>query len=68
MSFPEGPEERVVREERWVEGDPPPPRRRRTVIERRTIGGPGTRMNPVGAVIVAVLVVFILVLIFGFLL
>ncbi len=69
MSFPEVPEERVVREERWVEGDPPPPRsRRRTVIERRTIGGPGMGMNPVGAVIVAVLVVFILVLIFGFLL
>lgn len=68
MTSPEFPEERVVREERWVESDPAPTRRRRTIIERRTTGGPDLGVNPVAAIIVAVLVVFILVLIFGYLL
>ncbi|MBW3581194.1 MAG: hypothetical protein KY447_10890 [Actinobacteria bacterium] len=63
MSYPEYPEERVVREERVVSGEP---RRRRVVIERR--GADGFGMNPIGAIIAAVLVVFILVLIFGYLL
>lgn len=62
------PEERVVREERIVERGPTPARGRRTIIERRAGGGPGIGMNPIGGVIAAVLVVFILVLIFGFLL
>ncbi len=65
MSYPEFPEERVVREERVVSGEP---RRRRVVIERRGGDGLGFGMNPIGAIIAAVLVVFILVLIFGYLL
>lgn len=64
MNDPGFPEERVVREERLVERQPVTARRRITV-ERGA--GPGLGMNPVGAIIAAVLVVFILVLIFGFL-
>ncbi len=68
MSDPMFPEERVVREERVVERGPAPARGRRTIIERRS-GGPGFGgMNPIGAVIAGVLVIFILVLIFGYLL
>lgn len=40
---------------------------RRVVVERRT-GGYGAGTNPVGAVIAGILVVFILVLVFGYLL
>ncbi len=65
MSYPEFPEERVVREERVVSEEPV---RRRTVIQRRSVGGPGFGMNPLGAIIAGVLLVFILVLIFGYLL
>ncbi len=68
MSDPMFPEERVVREERVVESDPAPARGRRIITERRTGGGPGFGINPLGAIIAGVLVVFILVLIFGFLL
>ncbi len=67
MSDPGFPEERVVREERLVEVQPVTSRRRVTV-ERRSGGGPGFGMNPAGAIIAGVLVIFILVLIFGFLL
>lgn len=67
MSDPMFPEDRVVREERVVERGPAPARGRRTIIERRGADGPGFGMNPIGAVIAAVLVIFILVLIFGFL-
>lgn len=65
MSYPEFPEDRVVREERVVRDEPV---RRRIVTERRTVGGPGFGMNPVGAILAGVLVIFILVLIFGYLL
>ncbi|MDP9453125.1 MAG: hypothetical protein M3P97_07005 [Actinomycetota bacterium] len=68
MSDPMGPEERVVREERVVERGPAPARGRRIVIERRIGGGPGFGMNPLGAVIAGALIIFILVLVFGFLL
>lgn len=64
MMDPEFPERRVIREERVV-GDPDLGRRRRIIIERRAGGGFG--MNPLGAIIAAILVVFILVLIFGYL-
>ncbi|MDP9418965.1 MAG: hypothetical protein M3P53_02260 [Actinomycetota bacterium] len=67
MVDPEFPERRVIREERVVGGDPDLGRRRRVVIERRSVGGFGFGMNPLGAVIAAILVVFILVLIFGYL-
>lgn len=67
MSDPGFPEERVVREERLVER-PPSAFRRRVTVERRGGDGPGSGMNPVGAIIVGVLLIFILVLIFGFLL
>ena len=62
MSYSEFPEERVVREERVVEE----PVRRRTVIRRGGVG-PGFGMNPVGAILAGVLLIFILVLIFGYL-
>ena len=46
----------------------PAPATRRVVTERR-VGGPAMGgMNPMGMVIAAVLLVFILVLVFGFLL
>lgn len=67
MADPEFPERRVIREERVVGGDPDLGRRRRIIIERRSVGGPGFDVNPLGAVIAGVLVVFILVLIFGYL-
>lgn len=67
MSDPGFPEERVVREERLVERQPVTSRRRVT-IERRSGDGRGFGMNPAGAIIAAVLVIFILVLIVGFLL
>lgn len=67
MNDPDFPEERVVREERVVEPRPASTRRRITV-DRRIGDGPGFGMNPMGAIIAAVLVVFIMVLIFGFLL
>ena len=42
---------------------------RRRVVERRTGGyGPGRGMNPIAAVVAGILVVFILVLLFGYLL
>lgn len=62
-----GPEERVVREERLVERQPVSSRRR-VIIEREAGRGPGMGMNPVGAILAIVLVVFILVLVFAFLL
>ena len=65
MSYPEYPEDRVVREERVVSSEPV---RRRTIIERRSVGGPGFGMNPVGAILAGVLLIFILVLVFGYLL
>jgi len=65
MSDPDFREERVVREERLVER---PVSRRRVTIERRGPDGPGFGMNPVGAILAGVLLIFILVLIFGFLL
>lgn len=65
MSDPDFREERVVREERLVER---PVSRRRVTIERRGLDGPGFGMNPVGAILAGVLLIFILVLIFGFLL
>ena len=65
MSYPEYPEDRVVREERVVSGEPV---RRRRIVERRTVGGPGFGMNPIGAILAAVLLIFILVLVFGYLL
>lgn len=65
MSNPDFREERVVREERLVER---PVSRRRVTIERRGHDGPGFGMNPVGAILAGVLLIFILVLIFGFLL
>jgi hypothetical protein len=67
MNDPGFPEERVVREERLVE-TPPVSSRRRVTVERRSGDGPGFGMNPAGAIIAAVLAIFILVLIFGFLL
>ena len=68
MAYPEYPERRVIREERVVGVEPEVVRPRRTIIERRMGGGPGFGMNPIGAIIAAVLLVFILVLIFGYLL
>lgn len=41
---------------------------RRVVTEHRTGAPAGWGMNPIGAVVAAVLVVFILVLVFGYLL
>ncbi|HEV2811430.1 MAG TPA: hypothetical protein VGV93_13655 [Acidimicrobiales bacterium] len=65
MNDPGFPEDRVVREERVVER---PRRRRRTIVERGVGDRPGFGLNPLGAIIATALVVFILVLIFGFLL
>ena len=65
MNDPGFPEDRVVREERLVER---PARRRRITVDRGVGGRPGFGLNPLGAIIATVLVVFILVLIFGFLL
>lgn len=44
------------------------PATRRVVTERRTGGYGGYGMNPVGMVLASVLLVFILVLVFGYLL
>ncbi len=63
---------RRIREE-IIEDEPlvvtPAPQGRRVVTERR-VGGPayGGGMNPVGMVVAGVLLVFILVLVFGYLL
>lgn len=65
MNDPGFPEDRVVREERLVER---PTRRRRITVERGVGERPGFGLNPLGAIIATALIVFILVLIFGFLL
>ncbi len=67
MSHWDLPPEEPVPEERVVERRVAPARRRRVVTERR-VGGGGFGMNPVGAILAGVLVVFILVLLFGYLL
>ena len=65
MNDPGFPEDRVVREERVVER---PTRRRRITVDRGVGDRPGFGLNPLGAIIATVLLIFILVLIFGFLL
>ncbi|MBW3645976.1 MAG: hypothetical protein KY441_10795 [Actinobacteria bacterium] len=67
MSHWDRPPEEPLPEERVVERRVAPARRRRVVTERRVRGG-GFGMNPVGAILAGVLIVFILVLVFGYLL
>ncbi len=67
MSHWDLPPEEPAPEKRVVERRVAPARRRRVVTERR-VGGGGFGMNPVGAILAGVLVVFILVLLFGYLL
>lgn len=67
MSHWDLPPEEPPPEERVVERRVAPVRRRRIVTERR-VGGGGFGMNPVGAILAGVLIVFILVLLFGYLL
>jgi hypothetical protein len=68
MSHWDLPPEKPLPEERMVERRVAPARRRRVITERRVGGGGGFGMNPVGAVLAGVLLVFILVLLFGYLL
>jgi hypothetical protein len=68
MSHWDLPPEEPLPEERVVERRVAPVRRRRVITERRVGGGGGFGMNPVGAVLAGVLLVFILVLLFGYLL
>lgn len=67
MSHWDLPPEEPLREDRVVERRVVPARRRRVTTERR-VGGGGFGMNPVGAILAGVLIVFILVLLFGYLL
>lgn len=67
MSHWDLPPEEPLPEERIVERRVTPARRRRVITERR-VGGGGFGVNPVGAILAGVLVVFILVLLFGYLL
>ena len=70
MSHWDRPPEEPLPEERVVERRVAPARRRRVVTERRVggVGGGGFGMNPVGAILAGLLIVFILVLVFGYLL